>query len=153
MNTIFIVTYHKRTSIITPLERRHRLTSIISVRSAYVIELNYVENICTPYIMTESSLFFLSSMRNHKSDLAHSTYFFFVRLVWSRLSLESIKTNLRTFIVLGLGFSIRWFTKSRKRKTIHLAGSISTSPFAFCSLVEFYKLSISLFVVISNYQQ
>lgn len=58
MNTIFIVTYHKRTSIITPLERRHRLTSIILVRSAYVIELNYVENICTPYIMTESSLFF-----------------------------------------------------------------------------------------------
>lgn len=75
MNKIFIVTYHKRTSIITPLERRHRLTSIILVRSAYVIELNYVENICTPYIMTESSLFFLFSMRNHKSDLAHSTYF------------------------------------------------------------------------------
>lgn len=97
--------------------------------------------------------FFLFSMRNHKSDLAHSTYSFSVRLVWSRLSLESIKTNLRTFSVLGLGFSIRWFTKSRKRKTIHLAGSISTSPFAFCSLVEFYKLSISLFVVISNYQQ
>lgn len=148
MNKIFIVTYHKRTSIITPLERRHRLTSIILVRSAYVIELNYVENICTPYIMTESSLFF-------------SFQWEIINLIW-RIQhiffcplglLECIKTNLRTFSVLGLGFSIRWFTKSRKRKTIHLAGSISTSPFAFCSLVEFYKLSISLFVVISNYQQ
>lgn len=153
MNTIFIVTYHKRTSIITPLERRHRLTSIISVRSAYVIELNYVENICTPYIMTESSLFFSFQWEIINLIWRIQHIFFCVRLVWSRLSLESIKTNLRTFSVLGLGFSIRWFTKSRKRKTIHLAGSISTSPFAFCSLVEFYKLSISLFVVISNYQQ